>query len=147
LTDAYKATSPSFQKVIALSEPVVRGSKGDLRSDPYKGILEGGMTSAKFKQTMADLDTRVKQLTPPPTMKEVHTLALSAFGEAKVAADYFDKFGFHAQYSAETRNEFIDLAFKNIDSAWSKKSQIDLILYGPEGKKVEKKIVVHLPKF
>lgn len=148
LVDAYKATDPTFYNVMSLSEPVVRGSKDDLKRDPYKGIIDGGMTSAKFKQVMTELDTQVKKLKPPPTLKELHALAMDAFSEAKIASDYFDKFGFNEQFSSETRNEFIDLAFKGIESAWSKKSQIDLALYGPQPeKKSLKNFAIKLPKF
>jgi hypothetical protein len=147
LADAYKATDPSFNRVMSLSKPVARGIQSDAKTDPYKGIIGSNMSSAKFKQVMIDLDTNVKKLNPPPTLRELHALVLSAFNEAKIAADYFDKFGFSAQFSADTRNEFIDLAFKNIESAWSKKSEIDLTLYGPQsGKKSLKSIVINLPK-
>ncbi|MCX7918848.1 MAG: hypothetical protein N3A72_04410 [bacterium] len=139
---AYKAIEPSFHYTMSLSEEFVRSSKGDMRIDPYKGLLAGQMTSSKFKQIMTDLDTNVKQLNPPPTLKELHALAVSAFAEAKVAADYFDKFGFTEQYSAEVRDKFIDSAFKNITAAWEKKSQIDMILYGP---KPEKKPIFNVP--
>jgi hypothetical protein len=147
LADAYKTTDPSFHTVMSLSKPVARGIQSDAKSDPYKGIIGDNMSSAKFKQVMTDLDTNVKRLNPPPTLIELHALVLSAFNEAKIAADYFDKFGFSAQFSAESRNEFIDLAFKNIESAWSKKTEIDMTLYGPQqDKKSLKNIAINLPK-
>jgi hypothetical protein len=132
---------------MSLSKPVARGILSDARTDPYKGIMSAGITSAKFKQVMTDLELNVKKLNPPPTLSELHVLVLSAFSDAKIAADYFDKFGFSAQFSAETRNEFIDLAFKNIESAMAKKTQIDNTLYGPQQENNSlKSIVTNLPK-
>lgn len=130
ILSTYESIPPTFQNVVSLSPDFLKASKGDMRSDPYAGLQTGGLTAGKFRQITKEIYANVKQLTPPYTLSELHRLALSAFEDAKLAGEYFDKFGYHAQFNAATRDKFIDAAFAYVESAWRKKQKIDFILYG-----------------
>lgn len=127
LNDAYIAVEKNFSNVVALSPEFLQGSKGDLRSDPYRNI-QGKMTAGKFRQVLTESYARVKALKAPSTMSGLHNRALKMFEEAKLAGEYFDKFGYSKNYTPQTRNDFIDQAFYHLKSCWQIKYEVDMAL-------------------
>jgi hypothetical protein len=124
LSDSYDALEKNFSNVVAFSPEFLQGMKGDLRSDPYKN-MQGKMTSGKFRQILTESYARVKALKPPSTMTGIHNKALKMFEEAKIAGDYFDKFGYSKNYTPQTRNTFIDQAFFHLKACWQIKYEVD----------------------
>jgi len=125
--ETYKSLDKNFHNVVSLSPDFLKAAKGDLRTDPYKGI-QGTMTAGKFRQVVTEINVRSKSLTPPPTMEGLHSKALKMFENAKLAGECFDKFGYNANYQPKTRDQFIEKGFQYIQVCWYYKQQVDTSL-------------------
>ncbi len=126
----------NFHNVVTLSPNFFQASIGDVLHDPYKGIQKT-LTAGKFRQITTETYVRIKALKPPPTLKEFHNTVLRMFEEAKLAGEFFDKFGYYQTYTPETRDSMIDSAFQHIKRCWQLKNEVDTFLQGPKAKKTK----------
>lgn len=88
--------------------------KNELQVKQLYRQLQGDIDARTFSINAELLDERVKEMTPPDTMKKVHNKAVKAFTMFRKAAHGFALFGESEVYDTEYRNDAIKKSYDDL---------------------------------
>ena len=100
-----------FAYVIEVGPTGWRAAQASQRADLFAGV-QRVISASEFYIVAVTLQQRVKDMTPPPTMVDLHKLVVRSFEELSLIGEFFQKYGDYT-YGTEARRKFIEAAFEH----------------------------------